>query len=122
MTADEIYEYLTTSLCPDETFPESAVTALCSLAAFTLNNLVKSDADTSDERLLYAASCLVLYRLSLRDYCFDDALEFSAGDVSIRRDLSRSSSVYREMLLDALANAAPLLRDTSFLFRRMRGR
>lgn len=78
---------------------------------------MRPDADKSDPRVAITAAALARFRL------FSELTEngerfasFKAGDITVSRDLRAEYETERALRDEALAAAAPLLRDGGFFF------
>ena len=81
-----------------------------------LRNL-KQDVDEDDP--LIARTAAALARFELFTLCRDEAARFSgfkAGDITIQKDLQKEFQMERTLRDEALAEAAPILRDGGFFF------
>ena len=95
---------------------ETNILPLCSAAVKELEPLIKPGADCEDIRLINLAA-LVNYRLTVRQsFAGDFVSSFRAGDVTVKGDSAAPLKAAKQELSSAFAAAAPLLRDSSFMF------
>lgn len=101
-------------------FDETDEALLLRAAARALGELkarLRPEADESDPRVVATAAALARFRL------FTELAEngerfasFKAGDITVHRDLKAEFETERALRDEALACAAPLLRDGGFFF------
>lgn len=90
----------------------------CETAAAVISENIRADADASDIRLVTAAATLAYNRyLSAKNAADCEVSSVRAGDITITSDVAKTSDAADKMLTAAFIDAAPLLRDTQFIFR-----
>lgn len=98
---------------------EPAAQLLCEQAARTLTARLSSPAGAQDPRVTFAAAALAGSWL-VKCSSFDETrqLSFRAGDVSVtpQKSMETHTRPADDLLTQALAQAAPLLRDDDFAF------
>lgn len=78
---------------------------------------LRPEADESDPRVALTAAALARFRLfSELSESGERFASFRAGDVAVHRDLRAEFETERALRDEALAAAAPLLRDGGFFF------
>jgi len=96
---------------------ETNILPLCRAAVKELEPLIKPGADCEDIRLINLGAALVNYRLTVRQsFAGDFVSSFRAGDVTVKGDSAAPLKAAKQELSSAFAAAAPLLRDSSFMF------
>lgn len=96
---------------------ETNILPLCCAAVKELEPLIKPGADCEDIRLINLGAALVNYRLTVRQsFAGDFVSSFRAGDVTVKGDSAAPLKAAKQELSSAFAAAAPLLRDSSFMF------
>lgn len=100
----------------DEQGAENAL-PLCEICLSQLTERLRDDADENDMRIAEAAAGLAYYRLMLRAAASDSAVEsFRAGDVTVTRSPAAVLEIAAKIRNEALAGAAPLIKDDNFFF------
>ena len=90
----------------------------CETAAAVISENMKTGADASDIRLVTAAATLAYNRyLTAKNATDCEIGSLRAGDITITSDSTKTTEAVHQMMTAALVDAAPLLRDTHFLFR-----
>lgn len=89
----------------------------CETAAAVISENIRTDADASDIRLVTAAATLAYNRyLSAKNAADCEIGSVRAGDITITSDVAKMSDAADRMLTAAFVDAAPLLKDTQFMF------
>lgn len=92
---------------------------LCLVCLEEIRARLRDDADGNDTRIERAAAGLAFYKLTLKRISEDGAASFKAGDVSVSQNPAELLAIAARVRDEALAGAAPLVRDDLFLFRRV---
>lgn len=96
---------------------ETAALPLCLTCLEDIRARLKAGADTNDPCIERAAAGLAFYKLMLKRITEDGTVtSFKAGDMSVTQkpaELLRLAATVRD---EAIAGAAPLLKDEDFLF------
>lgn len=90
----------------------------CETAAAVISENIRTDADASDIRLVTAAATMAYNRYLVAKNASDCEIgSVRAGDITISSDSAKAAEAAHQMMTAALIDAAPLLKDTRFLFR-----
>ncbi|MBR5234303.1 MAG: hypothetical protein IKW03_08845 [Clostridia bacterium] len=90
----------------------------CETAAAVISENIRTDADASDIRLVTVAATMAYNRYLVAKNAYDcDCGSVRAGDITITSDGEKTAKAAQQMMETALVDAAPLLKDNSFLFR-----
>ncbi len=91
--------------------------SLCLVCLEEIRARLRDGANGNDARIERAAAGLAFYKLTLKRISEDGAASFKAGDVSVSQNPAELLAIAAKVRDEALAGAAPLLRDDLFLFR-----
>ena len=90
----------------------------CETAAAVISENIRADADASDIRLVTVAATMAYSRYLIAKNASDCEIgSIRAGDITISADGVKAADAAEQMLKSALIDAAPLLKDTAFMFR-----
>ncbi len=90
----------------------------CETAAAVISENIRTDADASDIRLVTAAATMAYNRYLVVKNASDCEIgSVRAGDITISSDGEKAAEASHQMMIAALIDAAPLLKDTGFMFR-----
>ncbi len=96
---------------------EKALKPFCETAAAFIDGKMRTDASSSDVRLLTAAAAMALCDYFTVKYSEDDAVSsFKAGDVTVSYNADSRMQSYEKLKKSALEQASGLLRDSAFIF------
>lgn len=94
--------------------------SLCLICLEEIRGRLKDDTDAHDPGVERAAAGLAFYKLNLKRITLDGAVtRFKAGDVSVNQDMRGLLAVAEKVRDEAIAAAAPLLKDELFLFKKV---
>ncbi|NLX93344.1 MAG: hypothetical protein GXZ02_05705 [Clostridiales bacterium] len=94
--------------------------SLCLICLEEIRTRLKDDVDAHDPGVERAAAGLAFYKLILKRITLDGAVtRFKAGDVSVSQDSRGLLAVAEKVRDEAIAAAAPLLKDELFLFKQV---
>ncbi len=93
--------------------------SLCMTCLEEIRARLRDGADGNDARIERAAAGLAFYKLTLKRISEDGTASFKAGDVSVSQNPTELLAMAAIVRDEALAVAAPLLRDDLFLFRQI---
>ncbi len=103
----------------DEQEAENAL-PLCSICLNEIKSSLRKGADENDIRIAQAASALAFYRLAVRQLADSGGTtSFKAGDVTVSQSPAATLETAVAVRDEALANAADLIEDRSFVFRQV---
>lgn len=115
------YEQVYDQFCRMAQIDEDSVrnaSAFCESAIATLSCRLKTDADSSDIRLVMAAAALALCRymqaVSTEE---SDVTSMKAGDVTISKNSALTLDSVKKLAESTLGDARELFIDTAFTFR-----
>lgn len=96
----------------------SNFTYICNDAKNEIISKLLPDVDLTlhSERLIAAAGALSLYRYMQLKALGQTTESFSAGDITVKENMSQAVKVAREIWLDEKANISDLLCDNDFIF------
>ena len=93
---------------------------LCVVCLEEIRARLREGADGNDIRIERAAAGLAFYKTMLKRIAEDGGVTgFKAGDVSVRQNPGDILTIAEKVRDEALAGAAPLLRDDLFVFKRV---
>ena len=93
---------------------------LCLVCLEEIRGRLKDGASANDPAVERAAAGLAFYKLFLKRITLDGAVTlFKAGDVSVSQDSRGLLALAEKVRDEALAGAAPLLKDEMFVFKRV---
>lgn len=93
--------------------------SLCVTSLEEIRARLRDGADENDDRIGRAAAGLAFYKLALKRISADGAASFKAGDVSVTQNPAELLAIAAKVRDEALAAAAPLMKDELFLFRKI---
>ncbi|MEI6578563.1 MAG: hypothetical protein WCN92_03770 [Eubacteriales bacterium] len=93
--------------------------SLCLTCLEEIRARLRDGADENDSSIERAAAGLAFYKLTLRRLSEDSSTSFKAGDVSVSQNPGELLAIAAKVREEALAEAAPLLKDELFLFKRV---
>ena len=95
--------------------------ALCLSACLETKTMLKKESDENDIRIISLAAALVNYRLCRKNLSSGDGVtSFKAGDVTVTISPESLLENAEDELEREMVFAAPLLKDTGFLFRQVK--
>lgn len=78
---------------------------------------LRKDADETDPLILRTATVIAHYNFFLGTISSSDRYEsYKAGDMTVRRSLQKEFQIEKEVLMNALVDAASILTDKGFCF------
>jgi hypothetical protein len=93
--------------------------SLCVTSLEEIRARLRDGADENDARVARAAAGIAFYKLALKRISEDGTASFKAGDVSVTQNPAALLAIAAKVRDEALAAAAPLLKDELFLFRKI---
>lgn len=93
--------------------------SICVTSLEEIRSRLRDGADGNDARIEKAAAGLAFYKLALRRISEDGTAGFQAGDVRVSQNPAQLLAIAAKVRDEALAGAAPLLRDDLFLFKQV---
>lgn len=100
-----------------EGFSEEQLTSYAESGLDFVKGRLRDDADETDPLILRTATVVAHYNFFLGTISSSDRYEsYKAGDMTIRRNLSKEFQIEKEVLMNALVDAASILTDKGFCF------
>jgi len=100
-----------------EGFSESQLTSFAEAGLSFVKGRLREGTDETDPLILKTATVVAHYNFFIGTISSSDRYEsYKAGDMTIRRNLSKEFQIEKEVLMNALVDAADILTDRGFCF------
>ena len=100
-----------------EGFSESQLNSFAEAGLSFVKGRLRDDADETDPLILRTATVVAHYNFFLGTISSSDRYEsYKAGDMTVRRSLQKEFQIEKEVLINALCEAADILTDKGFCF------
>lgn len=96
---------------------ESQLLSFAEAGLSFIKGRLRKDADETDPLIIRTATVVAHYNFFLGTISSSDRYEsYKAGDMTVRRSLQKEFQIEKEVLMNALVDAASILTDKGFCF------
>ena len=116
VSAADVYNALK-SYADTEGFSEAQLTAFAEAGLSFVKGRLRDGVNENDPLILRTATVVAHYNFFIGTISSSDRYEsYKAGDMTIRRNLAKEFQIEKEVLMNALVDAAEILTDKGFCF------
>ena len=116
VTVTDVYNALK-NYSDTEGVSESKLTSFAEAGLNFVKGRLRDDSDENSPLILRTATVVAHYNFFLRTISSTDRYEsYKAGDMTVRRNISKEFQIEKEVLINALCEAADILTDKGFCF------